>query len=75
MLASISTLATIIEESDKLSFIENPDLESMKPFLLTLNQAVKSLKGQDGAGGSFAISVEDYDADTEVREDKLRSKR
>lgn len=78
MEASLSTLAMIIEEVNKLTFLDHPDLKPIKPLLVKLKQAIRAVQmtqdSQLKTESSLGISGEDYDADTEHVEDK-QSKR
>ena len=72
MVASLSTLAMIIEEIE----IDDPMLKTMKPFLIKLNRALAALHGTKGdLGISHGLKVEDYDADTEGLDDAKHGKK
>ena len=76
MVASLSTLAMIIEENDKTTFMADPMLKIMKPFLMKLNRALAILHGTKGdLGISQGLKVEDYDADTEGLDDTKHGKK
>lgn len=76
MVASIDTLARIIEELDKVEFMENELLKHIKPLLVRLKQAIKVVEGidKDHSKSSIGLSVEDYDADTEGADAKHAKK-
>ena len=76
MVASLSTLAMIVEMINKPSFVDNPMLKTIKPFLVKLNRALAMVHGTKGdLGTSLVIKGEDYDADTEDREEGKHGKK
>ena len=76
MVASLSTLGLITEETDKTTFMADPMLKTMKPFLMKLNRALVTLHGTKGdLGISQGLKVDDYDADTEGLDDAKHGKK
>ena len=76
MVASLETLSLIVEGNElKETFMEDPMLKEMKPYLMKLNIALGLVHGKGDFGSTLGIKVEEYDADTEGMDEHKHGKK
>ena len=76
MVASLETLSLIVEGNElKETFMEDPMLKEMKPYLMKLNLALGLVHGKGDFGSTLGIKVEEYDADTEGMDEHKHGKK
>ena len=76
MVASLETLSLIVEGNElKETFMEDPMLKEMKPYLMKLNLALGLVHGKGDFGSTLGIKVEEYDADSEGMDEHKHGKK